>query len=723
MISTRDQREKPVVLIVDDDEMMRMLERNSLEQAGFAVEEAVDGEAGFIMFQKTHPDIVLLDVMMSGKDGFTVCQEIRAMPGGDTVPIVIITGLDDLESINRAYEVGATDFLQKPINWTVLGHHVRYMLRASQAFSFLKDSEARNRALLNAIPDLMLRIDKSGIIRECKGSRQTPFTHLPQQFTGKRVDEVMPFDVAKKAMHSIGIALEVGNVQIFEYDLSIDNITHYFEARIVKSRDDEVLTIIRDISDRKNAEKQVIQLAYYDHLTGLPNRLLFKDRLQQAQQRAMRSSRQVAILFLDLDRFKNINDTLGHNIGDMLLQSVADRLKTALRKTDCITREKKERVKTTFARIGGDEFTILITDVSSVQHILMVANRLLNSIRRPFILGSHEVYITASIGIAIFPTDSEDADTLMKYADTAMYHAKDLGRNNAQFYTESMNDAAVERFNTENQLRKALTNNEFLLHYQPLVNIEKGTIFSVEALVRWLHPEKGLLYPGVFIPLAEETSIIVPIGDWVLNRACTQMKTWIRRGLPFERISINISNIQFGQLDFHEKIAHTLEKTGLDPHRLEIEITESCMMENVEKTIYVFQELRDLGIYLSIDDFGTGYSSLSYLKRFPINCLKIDRSFIRDIGSSRDSKSIVKAIIAMAHNLDMKVTAEGVETEEQYAILRECACDLMQGYYFCRALSEKDFVSFVGKSHDIQSVSRTPKGTINQSNIIKSFCS
>ncbi len=687
MISTQKQKENPVVLIVDDDEMMRMLERNSLEQAGFTVEEAADGEEGLITFQNIRPDIILLDVMMSGKDGFTICQEIRAMPEGDNIPIVIITGLDDLESINRAYEVKATDFLLKPINWTVLGHHVRYMLRASQAFSHLKDSEARNKALLNAIPDLMFRIDKSGIILECKGSKQIPFIRPPQEFIGKRLDEVMPFDVAQKAMHEISVALEVGNVQIFEYELSIDNTLHYFEARIVQSREDEVLAIIRDISDRKNAEKQVVQLAYYDHLTGLPNRVLFKDRLQQAQQRAMRDKKQVAILFLDIDRFKNINDTLGHNIGDMLLQSVADRLKTALRKTDCVTRDKKERAKTTFARIGGDEFTILITDVSSTQHILMVANRLLNSIRRPFILGSHEVYITASIGIAIFPTDSEDADTLMKYADTAMYHAKDLGRNNVQFYTESMNDAAVERFNTENQLRKALNNDEFLLHYQPLVNIEKRTIIGVEALVRWMHPEKGLLYPGAFIPLAEETSIIVPIGDWVLNRACLQMKTWIGRGLPVERISINISNIQFSQNDFHEKIANTLNQTGLDPRQLEIEITESCMMENVDKTIFIFQELRDLGINLSIDDFGTGYSSLSYLKRLPINCLKIDRSFIRDIGSSRDSMSIVKAIIAMAHNLDIKVTAEGVETEEQYLILRECACDLMQGYYFCRALS------------------------------------
>ena len=523
MIDSSREKERPVVLIVDDDEMMRMLERNSLEQAGFTVEEAADGETGLIAFQNTHPDIVLLDVMMSGKDGFTVCQEIRGMHRGDTVPVLIVTGLDDLESINRAYEVGATDFILKPINWTVLGHHVRYMLRASQAFSELKDSEAKNRALINAIPDLMFRIDKNGILLECKGSKQIPLLLPAQDFLGKRLDEVLPFDITQKTKHFIAAAIQSGTVQLFEYQLTMDNTVHYYEARIMQSREDEVLAIIRDISDRKSAEKKVIQLAYYDNLTGLPNRVLLRDRLEQAQLRARRNNKQVAIMFLDLDRFKNINDTLGHNIGDLLLQSVADRLKKSLRKTDCIIREKKGHMKTTVARIGGDEFTILLTDISNIHHVIMIANRLLNNMKRPFILGTHEVYITASIGIAIYPTDSEDADTLMKYADIAMYHAKDLGRNNVQFYTESMNTAAIERFNMENQLRKALSNNEFILHYQPQVNVQKGIITGVEALIRWEHPKEGLVYPDAFIPLAEETSLIVPIGEWVMHAACSQM--------------------------------------------------------------------------------------------------------------------------------------------------------------------------------------------------------
>jgi diguanylate cyclase (GGDEF)-like protein/PAS domain S-box-containing protein len=576
--------------------------------------------------------------------------------------------------------------------------------------SFSLCSEAKHTALLNAIPDLMFRIDRSGVFLECKGSKDIPFLVPPQEFIGKQVGEVMPPDIAQKTMNFINDALESDTMQIFEYQLTMDSAVHHYEARIIKSSEDEVLAMVRDISDRKNAEKKVLQLAYYDNLTGLPNRVLLRDRLQQAQFRARRNNKQVAILFLDLDRFKDINDTLGHNIGDLLLQSVSDRLKKSLRKTDCVAREKKGRIKSTVARIGGDEFTILLTDITNIHHVILIANRLQDIFKRPFMLGSHEVYISASIGISIFPTDSEDADTLMKFADIAMYHAKDLGRNDFQFYTESMNTYALERYNMENQIRKALDNGEFLLHYQPLIDTEKGSIRSIEALIRWQHPERGVILPASFIPLAEETSLILPIGEWVLQTACLQMRAWIDFGLPFEHISINISNIQFRQNNFLEIVSQAIDKTGLNPRYLELELTESCMMEHVEKSISVLKELRTMGVQITIDDFGTGYSSLSYLKRFPLNCLKIDKTFTRGIIHDHDSQSIVKAIISLAHNMDLKVIAEGIETKRQCLLLREYGCDLMQGYYFHKDLPGEEISGLVQQSQDVKSGHSNLKG-------------
>lgn len=584
------------------------------------------------------------------------------------------------------------------------------IMREIKTVTTTNKGKSKESAILTAIPDLIFRIDRYGTFLECKESQVIPL-YVPQhEFIGNKLDEIMPLNVAEKAMHFIRLALRTGVAQTFEYNLTSDDKTSYYEARIVKSEEDEVIAIIRDISNRKNDEKKVMQLAYYDNLTGLPNRVLLRDRLQQAQFRARRNNKQVAILFLDLDRFKQINDTLGHNIGDLLLQSVADRLKKCLRKTDCISRVKKDRMKTTVARIGGDEFTILLTDMTSIHHVIMIASRLLNNLKRPFILGSHEVHVSASIGIAIYPTDSEDADTLMKYADIAMYHAKDLGRNNFQFYTESLNTAAVERFNMENQIRNALNNNEFLLYYQPQVNVQNGAITSVEALIRWKHPERGITYPVSFLPLAEETTLILPIGEWVLRASCSQMCRWIECGFSFHHISINISNIQFRQNNFLEMVSDALDKTGLDPHYLELELTESCMMEQVEKNISVLKELRAMGVCITIDDFGTGYSSLRHLKRLPLNRLKIDKSFTKDIIHDPDSQSIVKAIISMAHNMDIKVIAEGIETKQQGILLKEYGCDLMQGYYFCKDLPAEDIVTLTQKSTNEHSCFCSLKG-------------
>ncbi len=694
MEKTELEREQPIVLIVDDDITVRLLERRCLEKAGFIVEEAHDGEMALSAFEHIHPDIVLLDVKMPGMDGFEVCEEIRKLPEGNLIPILMVTGLEDMESINRAYEAGATDFITKSVNWEVLSHHVRYMLRASRAFTQLGMSEAKNRALLNAIPDLMLRISKEGTILECKESKEIELFMDPQEFTCKKLDERLPGDVASKAMHFVEQVLQTGDTQFFEYQIEKNNTTYYYEARIVVSGEDEVLAIFRDITARKRSEQQIIQLAYYDSLTGLPNRLLFKNRLEQSTAGAQRYGTKVAIMFLDLDQFKHINDTLGHTMGDMLLKSVADRLLKCVRKVDCVARITDEEISETVARIGGDEFTILLMNIRNVQDVSKIAQRILREISKPYVLGTHEVYVTASIGITIYPIDSGDIDDLLKYADTAMYQAKDKGRNNYQFYTESMNAATVERFIIENQLRKALSRNEFQVYYQPQVNITNGDIVGTEALVRWMHPDRGLLFPETFIPLAEETSLIVPIGEWILQAACLQNLALQATGSVSLSMAVNISSIQLRQKNFVETVIRTIHDVGLNPCCLQLELTESIIMENIETNINTLHELRDYGLRLSIDDFGTGYSSLSYLKRLPVNTLKIDRSFVKDIERDPDSTAIVKAIIALAHNLNLQVTAEGVETEQQLAFLQKYRCDYIQGYLFCKPLPANELIQF-----------------------------
>ena len=706
MGQTELEREQPIVLIVDDDVTVRLLERRCLEKAGFIVEESHDGEMSLSAFEHIHPDIVLLDVKMPGMDGFAACEEIRKLPEGNLTPILMVTGLDDMESINRAYEAGATDFITKSVNWEVLSHHVRYMVRASRAFSQLGKSEAKNLALLDAIPDLMFRISKQGIILECKESKEFQLLLNPQEMIGKKLDAVLPKDVALKATYYVEQALQSGCTQFFEYQVTSNDIQYYYEARIVMSGKDEVLAIVRDISERKKAEQQIIHLAYYDNLTGLPNRLLFKHRLEQFKAGAQQYGTKVAIMFLDLDRFKHINDNLGHTMGDMLLKSVADRLLKCMRKVDCVARITTEGINENVARMNGDEFTVLLTNISDVQDVSKIAQRILSEISKPYVLGTHEVYVTASIGITIYPIDSEDIDDLLRYADTAMYHAKDKGRNNYQFYTESMNAAAAKRFIIENQLRKALSHNEFQIHYQPQVDITNGDIIGTEALVRWMHPDRGLLFPETFIPLAEETSLIVPIGEWILQAACLQNLALQTTGSASLCIAVNISSIQLRQKNFVEAVLRTIRDVGIDPCCLQLELTESIIMENVEANINTLRELRACGLRLSIDDFGTGYSSLSYLKRLPVNTLKIDKSFIKNIEMDPDSTAIVKAIIDLGHNLNLQVTAEGVETEQQLAFLQKYRCDYIQGYLFCKPLPANELIQFFreGKCLDVKAV-------------------
>jgi diguanylate cyclase (GGDEF)-like protein len=438
--------------------------------------------------------------------------------------------------------------------------------------------------------------------------------------------------------------------------------------------------IFRDITDRKLAEEQVQFLAYYDALTGLPNRSLLQDRLAKALAGARRRNDKVALLFLDLDRFKIINDSLGHSVGDLLLQEVGERLKGWARDQD------------TVARVGGDEFLIVLTGLKDPGGAAIAAERIVSAMRGGVMVQGHALNVNCSIGISIFPEHGEDAETLIKNADAAMYSAKDSGRNNFRFFTEDMNAQVVERLTLENSLRLALEKGEFSLVYQPQIDIDNGNITGVEALLRWRHPVLGLVSPDKFIGVAENSGLIIPIGEWVLRTACSQARAWQDQGLLPVPMAVNVSALQFGQEGFREVVRRVLHETGLEPQYLELELTESLLLTNEDVTFSVLQDLKDMGLKLAIDDFGTGYSSLSYLKKFPVNKLKIDRSFIRDVGVSADDEAITIAIISMAKSLHLKVIAEGVETEAQMSFLRSHHCDEIQGYYFSRPLPAEELV-------------------------------
>ncbi len=438
-----------------------------------------------------------------------------------------------------------------------------------------------------------------------------------------------------------------------------------------------------DITERKRAEEQVKHLAFHDSLTGLPNRLLFNDRLRVAMVHAHRYREKLSVLFLDIDRFKVINDSLGHSIGDELLRRIAERVGGCIRQED------------TIARLGGDEFTVLLPGIAREEDAATIANKILEAVRLPFFIEHRELFITTSIGATVYPTDGSDAEALVRNADTAMYRAKEQGRDNYQLYAPAMNSRALERLSFESRLRQALQNQELVVYYQPLIDLSNGQIRGAEALLRWQHPEQGLVSPADFISIAEVSGLIVPIGQWVLRTACAQARAWHRSGYPHMSVAVNLSSRQFQQADLVFQVTEALELAKLPPEALDLEITESNAMQNAELSISALWDLKNLGVRLSMDDFGTGYSSLNYLKRFPIDRIKIDQSFVRDVTSNPDDAAITAAIIAMAHSLKLTAVAEGVETEAQLEFLREQHCDEMQGYLFSRPVPSERFEEFL----------------------------
>ncbi len=699
MSTKRDAWKQSLVLVVDDDPVQRMPARATLEQAGFSVEEAEDGAEALRILENCQPDLILLDVNMPGIDGFSVCEQVRATPATQHTPILMMTGLEDVESINRAYEVGATDFITKPINWLLLRYRSLYILRSSRSFSELHTSQER---LSNA-----QRIARLGNWEWDVRDREISYSDEILRIFGFEAREGgYPRSALRERIHhsdrsEVESAVErcLRERQPLDLDIRIDlsdgseRVAH-LEAHAILDENGEPIRLegtLQDITERKRAEEEIRHLAFHDSLTGLANRRLLRELLVHAVTRGTRDKMPFALLYLDLDDFKRVNDTLGHPVGDLFLKGVAERLTQSVRMGDWVARPSGEEPEMAVARLGGDEFAIILTHVRDPQAAAVAARRILTEFSKPFLISGHELTAGASIGITVWPDDGADADTLLRNADAAMYHAKERGKNHYQFYAKSMNAQTMHQVFSENKLRGAIDRSELRVFYQPKVVTETGKIAGMEALVRWEHPEMGLIEPGHFIPLAEDTRLIVPLGAWVLRKACAQTKKWIESGLTPRRVAVNFSAHQFHDPDLLTTIRDALAEVDLAGRYLEVEITETTLMQDVEAAAKLLRNLNEEEITVAIDDFGTGYSSLRYLREFPVNTLKIDGSFIRDITTDREAAEITSAIISMAKSLRIKVVAEGVETQAQWDFLRERGCDEIQGYVFSKPLPVEEF--------------------------------
>ncbi|MDI1292911.1 MAG: EAL domain-containing protein [Methylobacter sp.] len=623
------------ILIVDDKEANVLLLEHILHDAGYtSITSTMDPLMVCELYRKNRYDLILLDLQMPVMDGFQVMEGLKEIELDGYLPVLVITAQPSHKL--RALQLGAKDFITKPF-------------------------------------------DRVEVLTRLHNMLEVRLLHTKSKHHSQILEQtVQELREAESGLHATELALSKEKTALDDHVLQLQQANENLVVATI-----EALTLAEEV---EKAKVRMVHLAQHDALTDLPNRLLLNDRLAQAIALARRHGKQLAVMFLDLDRFKHINDSLGHKIGDQLLQSIAKRLTAGVRNSDTVCRQ------------GGDEFVILLADVEHAEDAALSAQKILDALTVPHLIDQLELHVSVSIGISIYPDDGQDADTLIKNADTAMYHAKEGGRNNYQFFEQNMNVLAVERHFIESGLRLALERQEFMLQYQPKINLETGTISGVEALVRWQHPHRGLIMPEQFILIAEDCGLIVPLGTWVLREACRQAQAWQDAGLPPVPMAVNISAVQFRHKDFQESLSGILKDTGLAPSNLELELTESVLMHDTDSTALVLNELKAMGVRLTIDDFGTGYSSLSYLKRFPIDALKIDQSFMRDIThatADSDDASIVAAVVSMGKSLNQRVIAEGVETREQLAFLQAQGCGEGQGFYFSQPLSSEELVELL----------------------------
>jgi diguanylate cyclase (GGDEF)-like protein/PAS domain S-box-containing protein len=638
-------------------------------------------------------DIILLDLGLPDAQGLEVVR--RAHAAAPRVPLVVLTGLDDESLAAQALQEGAQDYLVKSQIDTYgttrgLLRALRYSIERKVLEDALFTEKERAQVTLNSIGDAVACTDSSGNVTflNIVAAKLTGWSW--QEAAGRPMTEVFRIlDTASREVIPNPTDRTVRGNQIVplrENSILIrrDGFEIPIEDSIAPIHDGQgqpagAVIVFRDVSVARAMALQMAHSAQHDYLTGLPNRMLLNDRISQAITLARRHMKHVVVLFLDLDGFKHINDSLGHPTGDKLLQSIAKRLVGCVRASDTVSRQ------------GGDEFVVLLSEVELSEGAAVTAKKILQAVAAPHSIGQHDLHVTASIGVSVYPDDGLDTDTLIKNADTAMYQAKENGRQSFQFFKPAMNARAVERQFIEEGLRRALERQEFELHYQPKVNLTTGAITGAEALIRWLHPTRGLVPPADFIPVAEDCGLILPIGAWVLREACKQAQVWINVGLPSVTMAVNVSALEFRGKNFLSGLVAILAETGVDPRFIELELTESVLMKHATSTAIILRKLRERGIRVAVDDFGTGYSSLSYLQKFPIDAVKIDQSFIRQISTAGDNTTIVKAVIGMARGLKLRVIAEGVESAEEVAFLRAYRCEEAQGYFFSRPVPAQQF--------------------------------
>lgn len=706
MSRAEEAERPPLVLVADDEATTRLLLRSALEREGFAVVEAADGEEALSQFDAARPDLAVLDVVMPRMDGFEACAALRGRPDGELTPILMLTGLDDLESIRRAYGAGATDFATKPFNWVVLGHRVRYMLRAQSTLAELRRSQARLAAAQ--------RIARLGHWEWDRRGDRVVWSREAGEIFGMAPGCEVTLDAQLELVH----AADREALQRCRTDAVRRQVPYGLDVRVVRpdgslrflheqgevfaGPDGEVLGLngtVQDITERMETESRIRFLAQHDALTHLPNRTAFRDWVAAAL-RSRRLQGRLAVLFVDVDHFKRFNDALGHAACDQLLRELADRLRACLKVSASGVLGSEDDGQATLARAGGDEFLVAVGGIEEASEAAKLSQAILDCLREPLLAGGRELFLTASVGISVFPEDGADPDTLITKAASAISHSGEVGTGVYRFFDSATHATALGRVTLEGQLRRALDRDELRLHYQPKVDARSREIVGLEALVRWPHPERGMVPPLEFIPLAEESGLVEALGDWVLRTACGQVRAWRDAGFEAPAVAVNLSAREFQQANLVEKIDRALREAGLGADAIEIEITESVLMGQNTRVLQTLGALKDRGLLIAVDDFGTGYSSLAYLRRFPIDCLKIDRAFVRDVSANPDDGAIVGAILALARGLKLKTVAEGVETEEQADFLGGRGCDVLQGFLFGRPVAAADVAPLLAARKD-----------------------